>query len=92
MSAASKRLKKRKQRNRYDKFPKAFYIKAQKAFIKLAKNKNKYHIMDSSENTRDLENKILDISSCDFTPFLISVNTDLDNCSYCIFLIVSIRE
>ena len=61
MSTAIKRLKKRKQKNRYDKFPKTFYIKAQKAFMKLAKNKNKYCIMDSSKNTKDLENKILDI-------------------------------
>ena len=44
MSKALQRLKKRAtKKNRYDKFSKNFYIKAQKAFIKIAKkNKKKY--------------------------------------------------
>ena len=62
MSKALKRLKKRKKKNRYDKFSKNFYIKAQKAFIKIAKkNKKKYHIFDSSEENKNLEKKILKI-------------------------------
>ena len=40
-SKASSRLKKRKTKNRYDKFSKNFYQNAQKAFIKLAKNNKK---------------------------------------------------
>ena len=43
ISKALKRLIKRKKKNRYDNFSKDFYIKAQKAFIKIAKNnKNRY--------------------------------------------------
>ena len=34
-TAAKKRLKKRKSKNRYDNFADSFYIKAQKSFIKL---------------------------------------------------------
>ena len=37
ISKAMNRLKNRKRKNRYDKFSKSFYIKAQKAFIKIAK-------------------------------------------------------
>ena len=39
ISKALQRLKKRKKKNRYDKFSKNFYIKAQNAFIKIAKKK-----------------------------------------------------
>ncbi len=53
---ALKRLKKRKKLNRYDKFPKKFYIKAQKDFIKIAKrNKKKYIVLDSSNDDTNLE-------------------------------------
>ncbi len=55
------RLKKRKTKNRYDNFAQAFYNKAQKAFIKLAKNKKNYFIFDSSLNNSDLEKKIFNI-------------------------------
>ena len=49
LAKAFKRLKKRKKKNRYDKFSKAFYSKAQNAFIKIAKkNKKKYYIFDNS--------------------------------------------
>jgi thymidylate kinase len=50
-------LKKRTiKKNRYDKFSKNFYIKAQKAFIKIAKkNKKKYYIFDNSEDDKNLE-------------------------------------
>ena len=46
---ALERLKKRKKKNRYDKFSKNFYIKAQKSFIKIAKkNKNSHVVLNSS--------------------------------------------
>ena len=46
---ALKRLQKRRKKNRYDKFSKSFYIKAQKAFLKIAKkNKKKYYVIDNS--------------------------------------------
>ena len=48
---ASSRLKKRKIKNRYDKFSKNFYQNAQKAFIRLAKkNKKRYFIFDNSND------------------------------------------
>ena len=53
-----KRLKKRKTKNRYDNFPVKFYLKAQKAFLKIARNKSKYLIFESSENSSKLENII----------------------------------
>ena len=52
------RLKKRKTRNRYDNFPVKFYLKAQRSFIKLSKNKKNYVIFDSSKNTTELQNLI----------------------------------
>ena len=55
------RLKKRKIRNRYDNFPKSFYIKAQKSFLKIAKNKRNYFVLESSSNNNDLEKKIFSI-------------------------------
>ncbi len=59
---ASSRLKKRKIKNRYDKFSKNFYQNAQKAFIRLAKkNKKKYFIFDNSNDDEKLEKKILNI-------------------------------
>ena len=43
-----KRLKERKNLNRYDQFNKSFYINVQKGFLKLSRNKNKkYQIIDS---------------------------------------------
>ena len=57
-----KRSKKRKKKNRYDKFSKRFYINAQKAFIKLAKkNRNKYRIYDNSVDGKKLEKEILKV-------------------------------
>ena len=58
---SKKRLKKRKTKNRYDKFSKSFYIQTQKAFLKIAKNKRNYYILDASNDTPDLEKKILSI-------------------------------
>ncbi len=52
------RLKKRKVLNKYDTFNKSFYIKAQKGFIKLAKNKKKYLIINSNKNI-DFNKKII---------------------------------
>ena len=55
------RLKKRKTKNRYDNFAQSFYTKAQKTFIKIAKNKKNYFILDSSSNDTKLEYKIFNI-------------------------------
>ena len=57
-SSFLKRLKKRRTKNRYDNFPVKFYLKAQRAFLKIAKNKSKYLIFESSENSSKLENII----------------------------------
>jgi len=55
------RLKKRKTKNRYDNFSQSFYTNAQKSFIKIAKNKKNYFILDSSNNDKNLEEKIFKI-------------------------------
>ncbi len=55
------RLKKRKTKNRYDNFSQSFYTNAQKSFIKLAKKKKNYFVIDSSSNDSSLENKIYNI-------------------------------
>jgi len=53
---AMSRLKKRKNKNRYDKFTSNFYSKVQKAFIKISKNdKKRYMIIDNSKDTPDVE-------------------------------------
>ena len=60
ITKALQRLKKRKKMNRYDKFPKKFYIKVQNAFIKIAeKNKRKYFVIDNSEDSVETEKIIL---------------------------------
>ena len=60
ISKAMERLKKRKKMNRYDKFSKYFYIKAQKAFIKIAKkNKTRYFVLDNSNDSDETEKIIL---------------------------------
>ncbi len=62
LKKAFERLKKRKKKNRYDKFAKSFYKKAQNAFIKIAKNnKKKYYIFDNSLDNKDLETKIANL-------------------------------
>ena len=63
VKSSKKRLKKRKTKNRYDNFAQSFYVKAQKAFIKIAKNKKNYFILESSSNDSSLEKKILKIVS-----------------------------
>ncbi len=55
------RLKKRKSKNRYDNFSQSFYTKAQQSFLKIAKNKKNYFILDSSSNDVVLEKKIFNI-------------------------------
>ena len=59
--SSRKRLKKRKTKNRYDNFTQSFYNKAQNSFIKIAKNKKNYFILDSSTNDSSLEHKIFDL-------------------------------
>ena len=55
------RLTKRRTKNRYDNFSQSFYTKAQKSFLKIARNKNNYFVLDSSLNNSDLEKKIFKI-------------------------------
>ncbi len=57
------RLKKRKTFNRYDNFPQSFYTKAQKSFLKIAKNKKNYYVINSSFNNSDIEKNIFKIVS-----------------------------
>ena len=60
ITKALQRLKKRRQKNRYDKFSKNFYIKAQNAFIEIAKkNKKRYLILDNSKDSKAIEEIIL---------------------------------
>ena len=60
ISKALQRLKKRKKKNRYDKFSKNFYIKVQNAFIKIAKkNRRRYCILDNSIDSDAIEKIIL---------------------------------
>ena len=55
------RMKKRKFKNRYDKFDRNFYQKVQNAFIKIAnKNKKRYFVIDNSEDTQETEKIILE--------------------------------
>ena len=62
INKALKRLGKRKVKNRYDKFSKSFYIKAQQSFLKIAKkNKKKYFIFDNSKDTAHIEKQILKV-------------------------------
>jgi len=56
------RLQTRKTKNRYDNFPQSFYSKAQKSFLKIAKNKKNYFILNSSRNDNSLEKEISKIT------------------------------
>ena len=47
LKSSKLRLKKRKTKNRYDNFSQSFYTKAQKSFLKIAKNKKNYFVLDS---------------------------------------------
>ena len=57
------RLKLRKKLNRYDKFTANFYSKVQNGFLKLARNKKNYKIINSNLDIIDNEKKILGIIS-----------------------------
>ena len=59
--SSRERLRKRKTKNRYDNFKKSFYVRAQKSFINIAKNKKNYFILESSSNDNTLQVKIFDI-------------------------------
>ena len=60
ITKALQRLKKRKVKNRYDRFSRDFYIKVQKAFIKIAKkNKRRYCVLDNSKDSNEIEKIIL---------------------------------
>ncbi len=61
--SSKKRLSKRKSKNRYDNFPQSFYDKAQKSFLKIAKNKKNYFILESSANNNILEKQIFKITA-----------------------------
>jgi dTMP kinase len=61
--SSKQRLKNRKSKNRYDNFAQSFYRKAQKSFLKIAKNKKNYYVLDSSKNDNFLEKKIYKIIS-----------------------------
>jgi len=56
-----KRLKLRKNKNKYDNFDHNFYNKVQKGFLKIAsKNKSKYLILDTNkDNLKIIENKLI---------------------------------
>ena len=56
ISKAMQRLKKRKKKNRYDKFSKNFYNGVQKAFLKIAKtDKKRYVLIDNSKDNLEAE-------------------------------------
>ena len=59
--SSKRRLLKRKTKNRYDNFSQSFYNNVQKSFIKIAKNKKNYFILDSSSNDTLLEKEIFKI-------------------------------
>ena len=60
LSKAMQRLRKRKKKNRYDKFSVNFYKKAQNSFIRLArKNKKRYFVVDNSNDSPEIEKIIL---------------------------------
>ena len=57
---AFQRIKKRKFKNRYDKFDRNFYQRVQNAFIKIAKkNKKRYFVIDNSIDSNETEKIIL---------------------------------
>ena len=56
-----KRLRSRKNKNRYDKFNFNFYEKVQKGFLKIAKNKNNYFIIDSNKDIKTNNQQIISI-------------------------------
>ena len=61
VKTSTNRLKKRRTKNRYDNFAQSFYTKAQNSFLKIAKNRKNYFVLDSSINDDNLEKKIFKI-------------------------------
>ena len=61
VNSSRARLRKRRTKNRYDNFAQSFYTKAQKSFLKVAKNKKNYFVLNSSNNDNILEQKIFKI-------------------------------
>ena len=59
--SSKKRLKNRRTKNRYDNFTQSFYSKVQNSFLKLAKNKKNYIVINSSNNDNLVEKKIFQI-------------------------------
>ena len=59
--AAKRRLLKRKIKNRYDSFKQSFYTKAQRSFLKIAKNKKNYFVLDASNDDSLVEKNIFNI-------------------------------
>jgi len=56
INKAMQRIKKRKTKNRYDKFSKNFYTKVQNSFLKMAKkNKKRYFVIDNSLDSPNIE-------------------------------------
>jgi len=55
------RIRKRKNNNKFDMLKNDFYKKAQNAYLSLAKRNKNYLIFDSSNNTPELEKKILSL-------------------------------
>ena len=56
LSKAMKRIKMRKNNNRYDRFSVNFYRKVQNSFLKIGKsNKKRYIILDNSKDNKDIE-------------------------------------
>jgi len=56
LSKAMKRIKKRKNNNRYDRFPENFYKKVQNSFLKIGRsNRKRYIILDNSKDTEVVE-------------------------------------
>jgi len=61
-NSASSRLKKRKNKNKFDRLSKGLYLKIQNSFIKLYKsNQSRYSLFDSSKNNANLEKKIYNL-------------------------------
>ena len=58
MKTVFSRLKKRKNKNKFDKLNESFYTKIQRTFIKKSNNKN-YYLFDTSNNDSIIENNIL---------------------------------
>tara|TARA_B100001250_G_C19736854_1_gene761148 strand:- start:575 stop:1186 length:612 start_codon:yes stop_codon:yes gene_type:complete len=56
-----KRLKIRKNKNRYDRFNYKFYNKVQKGFLKIAKNNKNYFVINSDNDIQSNRKKILNI-------------------------------